>query len=79
MNKKKLPKAIMRLPDGLHESDATPLALEPLRADSATDHAPDASPAIAADPDPVAEGMTIAPAVEGSALVRPRFDAPSIR
>jgi uncharacterized protein (DUF697 family) len=60
MNKKKLPKAIMRLPDGLHESNATSLALEPIRADAAIDHAPGASPAIAADPDPAAEGMTIA-------------------
>ena len=60
MNKKKLPKAIMRLPDDM-QSDAASLTLEPLKALSATDHEPDASPAIAADPDPVAEGITIAP------------------
>ncbi len=80
MNKKKLPKAIMRPPDGLRESDATPLALEPIRADAATDHAQGASPAIAADPDPATKvAMTITPRLEAApsparALTRLRSD-----
>lgn len=65
MNKKKLPKAIMRLQDDM-QSDAASLTLEPLKALSATDHEPDASPPIAANPDPVAERVTNAPGSEAA-------------